>query len=144
MCGVVRRVRRRPQCRQDARGGLLLPSPVGVSSAVPSRLAEMARRRRGRRVQAASAGGLWLVVVPAVLACHGVAFAILQLGFQRGTALATAGPSSLFTNALPIAAGVAVFHEQLPAGARGIARVVAFACVVAAAAVLARRESGEP
>jgi hypothetical protein len=94
--------------------------------------------------KAAVHGGLWLVVVPAVLACHGLAFAILQLGFQRGTALATAGLSSLFTNALPIAAGVAVFHEHLPPGARGAARIVAFACVVAAAAVLARRESGEP
>jgi hypothetical protein len=89
--------------------------------------------------KAAVHGGLWLLVVPAVLACHGLAFVIIQLGFQRGTALATAGLSSLLTNALPIAAGVAIFGEHLPPGLRGAARIVAFACVVAAAAVLARR-----
>lgn len=90
--------------------------------------------------KAAVHGGIWLVVVPAVLACHGLAFVIIQLGFQRGSALATAGLSSLLTNALPIAAGVAIFHEHVPPGARGVARIVAFACVVAAAAVLARRD----
>jgi hypothetical protein len=90
--------------------------------------------------KAAVHGGAWLLFVPALLVCHGLAFVVLQLGFQRGAALATAGLSSLLTNALPIAAGVAVFHERLPGGVLGGVRVVAFACVVAGAAALARPE----
>jgi hypothetical protein len=78
--------------------------------------------------------------VPVVLAFHGLAFVVLQLGFQRGGALATAGVATLFTNALPIAAGTTIFHEPLPAGALGAARVAAFAAVVAGAAALARPE----
>jgi hypothetical protein len=86
-------------------------------------------------------GGGWLFVIPVVLAAHGAAFVALQLGFQRGTPLATAGTSTLLTNALPIAAGIALFHEQLPGGALGALRVVAFASVVVAAAMLARQPS---
>lgn len=86
-------------------------------------------------------GGVWLVVVPVVLAAHGVAFIALQLGFQRGTPLATAGTSSLLTNALPIAAGVLLFHEHVPGGLPGLLRLTAFASVVVAAAMLARQPS---
>jgi hypothetical protein len=85
-------------------------------------------------------GGAWLLLIPVVLAAHGGAFVALQLAFQRGGSLATAGTASLFTNALPIAAGLALFHEHLPGGALGVVRVVAFASVVLAAALLARRE----
>jgi hypothetical protein len=91
--------------------------------------------------KAAVHGGVWLVVVPVVLAAHGAAFAALQLGFQRGTPLATAGTSTLLTNALPIAAGIALFHEHVPGGALGVLRIVAFASVVVAAAMLARQPS---
>ena len=96
--------------------------------------------------KAAISGGVRLAFVPALLACHGLAFVALQLGFQRGGALATAGMASLWTNALPIAAGSLLFGESVPAGARGVARVAAFACIVVGAAVLARRETpqGEP
>lgn len=87
-------------------------------------------------------GGDWIVLVAVVLAAHGAAFATLQLAFQRGSALASAGVSTLLTNALPIAAGVALFHERLPGGGFGDARVVAFGLVVAAAAVLARAGDG--
>jgi hypothetical protein len=91
--------------------------------------------------KAAVHGGAWLFVVPVVLAAHGAAFVALQLGFQRGTPLATAGTSTLLTNALPIAAGITLFHERLPGGALGVVRVVAFASVVVAAAMLARQPS---
>jgi len=91
--------------------------------------------------KAAVHGGAWLLVVPVVLAAHGAAFVALQIGFQRGTPLATAGTSTLLTNALPIAAGVALFHEHLPGGALGVLRVIAFASVVVAAAMLARQPS---
>jgi hypothetical protein len=94
--------------------------------------------------KAAVAGGARLAFVPALLACHGLAFVALQLGFQRGGALATAGMATLWTNALPIAAGSILFSESLPGGARGVARVAAFACVVLGAAALARGEAEEP
>ena len=69
--------------------------------------------------KAAVGGGAWLVLVPVVLAAHGLAFVCLQFGFQRGGALATAGTSTLLTNALPIAGG----HRSLPrAGSRRRAR----------------------
>jgi hypothetical protein len=71
---------------------------------------------------------------------NGLAFVALQLGFQRGSALATAGLATLWTNALPIAAGTLLFAESLPAGARGVARIAAFVCVVVGAVVLARPE----
>jgi hypothetical protein len=91
--------------------------------------------------KAAVHGGLWLAFVPIVLFAHGAAFILLQLGFQRGSPLATAGTSTLLTNALPIAAGITLFHEHLPGGALGVVRLIAFACVVVAAAQLARQPS---
>ncbi len=84
------------------------------------------------------AGGLWLVLVAVVLAAHGAAFVALQFGFQRGRALATAGTSTLLTNALPIAAGLVVYHEHLPGGVYSMVRIASFAAVVAGAALLAR------
>lgn len=93
--------------------------------------------------KAAIGGGARLAFVPALLACHGLAFVALQLGFQRGGALATAGMATLWTNALPIAAGTILFAESLPDGSRGAARVAAFACVVVGAATLARPQGAD-
>ena len=90
--------------------------------------------------KAAVGGGWRLAFVPVLLACHGFAFVCLQLGFQRGSALATAGVATLLTNAVPIAAGVVLFHEHLPGGVLGVVRVLAFGAVVAGAAALARPE----
>jgi len=87
--------------------------------------------------KAAVGGGLAVAFVVAVLACHGLAFVALQLGFQRGSALATAGVSTLFTNALPILAGTVLFHEGLPGGPLGVVRVLSFAGVAVGAALLA-------
>jgi hypothetical protein len=83
-------------------------------------------------------GGLRLVLVPVVLAASGLAFTALQLAFQRGGRLATAGLATLWTNALPIVAGTVVFRERFPSGAPGAARILAFLVLVAAATVLAR------
>jgi hypothetical protein len=88
--------------------------------------------------KAAFGGGAWIALIAVVLAAHGLAFASLQLGFQRGGALATAGISTLLTNALPIAAGLFVFGEHLPGGVYAVLRVAAFGAVVAGAALLAR------
>ena len=93
--------------------------------------------------KAAVAGGWRLLFVPALLAAHGLGFVMLQLGFQRGGALATAGVATLFTNATPIAAGMALFHEPLPAGVRGALRLLAFAAVVVGAVLLTRSSPTE-
>jgi len=82
------------------------------------------------------------VLILAVLAAHGSAFAALQLAFQRGKALVTAGLNTLATNALPILAGLALFHEALPGGVAGATRFAAFVLVVCGAVMLAR--SGAP
>ena len=90
--------------------------------------------------KAALAGGERLFFVPALLACHGAAFACLQLAFQRGGRLATAGLAVLWTNALPIVAGTVLFGESIPDGWQGVARVAAFALVLVGAVALGRRE----
>jgi hypothetical protein len=97
--------------------------------------------------KAAVGGGAAVAFTAAVLTCHGLAFVALQLGFQRGGALATAGVSTLLTNALPILAGTILFHEGLPGGPLGAVRVAAFTAVVAGAALLAStdvRSKAEP
>ncbi len=88
--------------------------------------------------KAAVSHGFHFPFVPALLACHGLAFVALQLGFQRGSALTTAGVATLWTNALPIAAGMLLFGEPLPGGALGVARIAAFVALVAGAALLTR------
>jgi len=88
----------------------------------------------------AAVSGTSLVVVFALLlpACHGFAFVAIQLAFQRGTAMATAGVSTLLTNLLPILAGIAVFAEHLPGGPAGVLRGIGFAAAVAGGALLSR------
>jgi hypothetical protein len=86
--------------------------------------------------KAAVPGGASLAFVPVLLTCHGLAFVALQLGFQRGSVLATAGLATLLTNALPIAAGTTLFGEGL--GSLPVLRVLAFACTVVGATLLAR------
>lgn len=88
--------------------------------------------------KAALGGGERFWFVPALLACHGLAFVLMQLGFQRGGVLATAGMATLWTNALPIAAGMILFGEPLPGGGLGVARVAAFIAVVLGAFLLSR------
>ena len=91
------------------------------------------RRRRRRRPRRRSPEARGCFFVPALLACHGAAFACLQLAFQRGGRLATAGLAVLWTNALPIVAGTVLFGESLPGGWRGAARIAAFALVLVGA-----------
>lgn len=93
--------------------------------------------------KAGTFGGWWFVLFGVMLAAHGTAFVLIQFGFQRGGALATAGTTTLLTNALPIVAGVWLFNEHLPGGGAGVLRVVSFALLVVAAAALARSGGGE-
>jgi hypothetical protein len=122
---------------------------VGLSLALAGSLARVLRRGAGLGLaaglcyaagdvatKAAVPGGQRLAFVPVLLACHGLGFAALQLGFQRGSALATAGPATLLTNALPIAAGTTLFGEGL--GSLPALRTLAFACTVLGATLLAR------
>ena len=74
-----------------------------------------------------------------LIVLYGAGTAVLQAAFQRGSALTTAGLSTLLTNALPIVAGTVLFHERLPSGPVGVVRVSAFAAVVAGAVLLAAR-----
>jgi hypothetical protein len=94
--------------------------------------------------KAAFGGGTRLLFVPALLACHGLAFACMQLAFQRGGRLATAGLAVLWTNALPIVAGTLLFGESIPGGWRGGARIAAFVLVLVGAAALGRRQPAAP
>jgi hypothetical protein len=91
----------------------------------------------------AAVGGGGIAFVPLLVACLVVGFVALQLAFQLGTALATAGLSTLLNNALPIVGGILAFREKLPGGVFGAARAVGFVTVVLAAALLARPERGE-
>jgi hypothetical protein len=84
--------------------------------------------------KAAVEGRPWFV--PALLACHGLAFVALQLALPRGGRLATAGLAVLWTNALPILAGMILFGESWG----GAPRVAAFALVLAGAVALSRAE----
>ena len=88
--------------------------------------------------KAAVGGGARLLFGLPVLTAHGLGFVFLQLGFQRGGALTTAGVATLFTNAVPIAAGMVLYGDGLPAGGLGVARLLSFTAVVAGAALLTR------
>lgn len=83
-----------------------------------------------------------LLLAAAMVACYGAGTVLLQMGFQRGGALVTAGLATLLTNAIPIAAGMTIFHEPLPDGAFGAMRILAFSTVVVSAVFLASRKPG--
>lgn len=93
--------------------------------------------------KAGVAGGTRLLFLLAMLGCQALAFAALQIGFQHGKALATAGTTTLFTNALPIVAGMVVFHEGLPGGVLGGVRIAAFVLAIGGAAALTAQLPGE-
>jgi hypothetical protein len=116
-----------------AAAGLFVPVNLGLSAGTLYAAGDVATKAAVHQP---------LFVVP-LLAAHGLAFAALQLGFQRASPLATVGTSTLLTNALPIAAGIWIFDEHLPGGPLGAVRMVAFACVVVAAALLVRQEPSE-
>jgi hypothetical protein len=81
--------------------------------------------------------GNGLIFVPILAVCTALGFVALQLAFQRGRVLETAGLSTLVNNLIPIAGGLAVFHETLPPGWAGAARVASFVAVVCGAVLLA-------
>jgi len=86
-------------------------------------------------------GGAHAAVAPAMIAFYGFGTVVLQIAFQRGRALTAAGIATLGTNAIPIVAAMTLFAEPLPSGAAGVARLAAFAAVVAGAVALAPRHA---
>jgi drug/metabolite transporter (DMT)-like permease len=86
----------------------------------------------------AAVGGNGLFFVPVLAVCTALGFVALQLSFQRGRVLETAGVSTLVNNLIPIVGGLVLFHENLPSGVAGAARVASFAAVVVGAVLLAR------
>jgi hypothetical protein len=82
--------------------------------------------------------GNGLLFIPLLAACTALGFVTLQLAFQRGRVMETAGLSVLVNNMIPILGGLLLFHEALPGGAAGAARVASFAAVIVGAVLLAR------
>lgn len=86
-------------------------------------------------------GGPWLAALAALVLAYAVGTAVLQWAYQRGDALTAAGMATLATNAVPIAAGFALFGETLPGGTRAVVQVASFACLVASAVALGRTQA---
>jgi hypothetical protein len=92
---------------------------------------------------AVEAGG-HLAFVAALVAAYAFGTLVLQSGFQRGSALTTAGIATLLTNALPIVAGMTIFGEPLPGGWLGAVRIAAFSAVVVGGVFLGERKHAPP
>jgi hypothetical protein len=112
-------------------GALLPGAGLGAAAGLLYATADVATKE-------ATSGSSGLALVPVVLGASALAFAALQLSFQRGGRLETAGLATLWTNALPIVAGSVVFREPFPAGPAGVVRGAAFCLTVAGGVVLAR------
>jgi hypothetical protein len=89
-------------------------------------------------------GGAHVALAPLMIVAYGAGTLVLQMGFQRGGALTTAGLATMLTNAVPIAAGMSIYGEPLPGGLAGAARILAFGFVIAGAGFLARAERHKP
>ena len=85
-------------------------------------------------------GGMRVGFLLTLVLGYAIGTGLLQVGYQAGGALTVAGVATLLTNAVPIAAGTIVLHEQVPSGALGAIRVLAFAAVTVGAVLLARPE----
>jgi hypothetical protein len=92
---------------------------------------------------AVEAGG-HLGFIAALVAAYATGTLVLQAGFQRGSALTTAGIATLLTNALPIVAGMTIFGEPLPGGWLGAIRIAAFSAVVVGGVFLGERKHARP
>lgn len=83
-------------------------------------------------------GGARMLFIPAMILAYSFGTIVLQLGFQKGGALTSAGMTTLLTNSLPIVAGTTLYDEPFPGGELGVLRGIAFAFLVAGGALLAR------
>lgn len=92
----------------------------------------------------ATQGGGRIAFAPALIAGYLLGTSVLQIGYQRGTALMTAGIATLLTNALPILAGRFLLGEPVPSGALGALRIASFATVVVGGVLLAEDTMSRP
>ncbi len=88
----------------------------------------------------ATEGGARVVFVITLIAGYSLGSLLIQMGYQRGTALTVAGLATLLTNALPILAGTIVLRERVPSGPFGAVRVLAFIGVILGSLLLAAPE----
>jgi hypothetical protein len=93
---------------------------------------------------AVSGGAANVAFLACLITFYAAGTVVLQAGFQRGGALTTVGLATLLTNALPIAAGMLVFHEPFPGGWVGAVRIVAFAGVIGGAFLLSSHARAKP
>src|SRR5262249_55261517 len=136
-----------------SRSGVLLW--LGLTAALALALLVVGRRLHAVAVAYGLAGGLFFSIgdvatkvateggartafVVALIVGYTLGTALLQIGYQAGSALTVAGLATLLTNAVPIAAGTIVLHEPVPGGVLGGVRVLAFGAVRAGAVLLAR------
>jgi hypothetical protein len=85
-----------------------------------------------------AAGGIWLVAIVPLIVGYALGSLTLQNGFQGSDPLVTAGIASLVTNAVPIAAGIALFRQPLPQGPLLGIQLLAYALVIVSGALLVR------
>ncbi len=88
--------------------------------------------------KAVVSGGARVLFIPAMILAYSFGTIVLQLGFQKGAALTTAGVATLFTNALPIIAGTTLYDEPFPNGELGVLRGISFTLLIAGGALLSR------
>jgi hypothetical protein len=81
-------------------------------------------------------GGWWLLAAVPLVVAYAVGSIELQSAFQRGDALTAAGIATLTTNAVPIIAGVLLFHQTLPSGWQRVLQLVAFGAIVGSGTLL--------
>jgi drug/metabolite transporter (DMT)-like permease len=132
---------------------------LGVTAALALALLAVGRRLRMVAVAYGLAGGLFFAIgdvstkvateggaraafVVSLIVGYTLGTALLQIGYQAGSALTVAGLATLLTNAVPIAAGTIVLHEPVPGGVLGGLRILAFGAVTAGAVLLARPAKG--
>jgi hypothetical protein len=94
--------------------------------------------------KAVVSGGARVLFIPAMILAYSFGTIVLQLGFQKGAALTTAGVATLFTNSLPIIAGTTLYDEPFPNGELGVLRGIAFALLIAGGALLSRPKPDAP
>jgi drug/metabolite transporter (DMT)-like permease len=86
-------------------------------------------------------GGLWLLAIAPLIVAYAIGTSVLQAAYQRGDALTAAGTATMVTNAIPIAAGFVLFHEDLPHGVRAVLQIAAFASLVVSAVALGHQQA---
>lgn len=89
-------------------------------------------------------GYAWLIAGVPMLGAYAAGTALLQIAFQHGNALTSAGLATLATNAAPIVSGFVLFGEELPSGISGGLQVAGFTGLVGSAILLARVRAPQP